>query len=169
MIEPDDPRVGRGATPLDIYWLDGPPSFGATAPVVVTGVFDVLHLGHVRFLNRAAARRQPLYVGVEADNRVRAWKGPHRPIHRLAERTEMLASLKAVTKVFSIHGDPEACTVGDYVAVLRRVGPFALAHTASDPHAEAKRQGAEALGAEIWELPLDPGYSTTALLERIRA
>lgn len=137
------------------------------APVVVTGVFDVLHPGHVRFLTWAAAKARPLYVGVEDDARVRHWKGPGRPLHTVAERAEVLACLKPVGKVFYVLGHPAVCGPEDYVRLLGSIGAAALAITAGDPHAQAKRAGAAALGAECWEFPFEVGHSTSALLGRL--
>ncbi|HZT67352.1 MAG TPA: adenylyltransferase/cytidyltransferase family protein [Acidimicrobiales bacterium] len=153
--------------PLSLRWYGGPPPTPTVAPVVVTGVFDVLHPGHVRFLTWAAAKARPVYVGVEDDARVRHWKGPGRPVHTLAERAEVLAALRPVTKVFYILGDPAECGFADYVELLRPIGPGALAITTGDPYAEAKRVGATALGAELWRFPFEVGHSTSALLGRL--
>jgi D-glycero-beta-D-manno-heptose 1-phosphate adenylyltransferase len=151
---------------LSLRWYGGPPPRQPVAPVVVTGVFDILHPGHVRFLMWAAARGRPLYVGVEDDERVRHWKGPSRPVHTLAERAEVLSALKPVSMVFHILGDPNICEGADYVRLLRRIGPAGLAFTAGDPHAEAKRVGAAALGADCWDFAFEVGHSTSSLLDR---
>lgn len=160
-LQPETPR-----SPLSLRWYGGPPPRQPVAPVVVTGVFDILHPGHVRFLTWAAARGHPLYVGVEDDERVRHWKGPSRPAHTLAERAEVLSALKPVSMVFYILGDPTICEGADYVRLLRQIGPAGLAFTAGDPHAEAKRVGAAALGADCWEFPFEVGHSTSSLLDR---
>ena len=143
-LQPETPR-----SQLSLRWYGGPPPRQPVAPVVVTGVFDILHPGHVRFLTWAAARGRPLYVGVEDDGRVRHWKGPSRPIHTLAERAEVLSALKPVSMVFYILGDPTICEGADYVRLLCQIGPGGLAFTAGDPHAEAKRVGAAALGLTV--------------------
>ncbi|MFC4908725.1 adenylyltransferase/cytidyltransferase family protein [Actinomadura gamaensis] len=136
-------------------------------PVVVTGVFDVLHIGHVRFLRDAAERGFPLVVGVEDDDRVRAWKGPGRPVNPAAERAEVLAALRSVAGVFVISGPPEVSDWQDYSELLASLEPVALAYTAGDPHTEAKRVGAEAMGAQAWEFGLTEAHSTSAMLEAI--
>ena len=151
---------------LSLRWYGRPPPDEPISPLVVTGVFDVLHPGHVRFLTWAAARGRPLYVGVEEDARVRHWKGPNRPVHTLAERAEVLAALKAVSMVFYILGDPTLCQPDDYVRLLRQMDPGALAFSAGDPHAEAKRTGAAALGIDCLEFPFEAGHSTSGLLNR---
>ncbi|MFC3999222.1 adenylyltransferase/cytidyltransferase family protein [Nocardiopsis sediminis] len=146
-------------------WFSRPHT--ASAPVVVTGVFDVLHVGHARFLTAIRDRGLPLLVGVEDDARVRAWKGPERPVNPDIERAEMLAALRCVDGVFIISGPPETAGWEPYTDLLRPLGPAALAFTAGDPYTDGKRRGAEALGAEVWELPLTEGRSTSAALGRL--
>lgn len=152
-------------SPLSLRWYGGPPPRQPVAPVVVTGAFDILHPGHVRFLTWAATRGRPLYVGVEDDERVRHRKGPRRPLHTVAERAEVLSALKPVSMVFYILGDPTVCEGDDYVSLLRQIGPAALAFTAGDPHAEAKRVGAAAMGADFLEFPFEVGHSTSSLFD----
>ncbi|MHB1446378.1 MAG: adenylyltransferase/cytidyltransferase family protein [Acidimicrobiales bacterium] len=163
----DGAPSGWDAAALSLRWYGGPPPRPGVEPVVVTGTFDLLHPGHVRFLTWAAAKARPLYVGVEDDARVRHWKGPGRPLHTLAERAEVLAALRPVAKVFYVLGDPQACGPDDYVKLLRPIGAAALAITAGDAHAAAKRAGASALGVECWEFPLEVGHSTSTLLGRL--
>ncbi|CAM4296441.1 adenylyltransferase/cytidyltransferase family protein [Nocardiopsis rhodophaea] len=146
-------------------WFSDP--VAEVSPAVATGVFDVLHVGHVRFLSAIRDRGLPLVVGVEDDERVRAWKGPGRPVNPDVERAEMLDALACVDGVFIISGPPETADWETYAELLRPLDPAALAFTAGDTYTEAKRRGAAALGAEAWELPLTPGRSTTAALGRL--
>ncbi|HZU71777.1 MAG TPA: adenylyltransferase/cytidyltransferase family protein [Acidimicrobiales bacterium] len=162
------PPTPGEAPRLSLTWWVRPPARPAPAPVVVTGVFDVLHAGHVRFLTWARARARPLLVGLEADARVQHWKGPGRPLNPLALRAEVMAALRPVDGVFLIDGPPEATAPEDYVTLLAGLGPAALAFTAGDPHTGAKRQGAAALGIEAWEFPTQAGLSTSAVVERLR-
>lgn len=136
-------------------------------PAVATGVFDVLHVGHARFLRAVAERGHPVAVGLESDDRVRAWKGPGRPVNPAEVRAEVLGDLRSVAGVFLVSGPPDAAQPEDYVRLLEHLEPVAIAFTAGDPHADAKRAGAALLGAEAWEVPLLPGFSTTALLGRM--
>jgi cytidyltransferase-like protein len=161
MTSPDPLRLPA----LDAQWAHRPAA--AEAPAIVTGVFDVLHVGHVRFLGDIRGRGLPLVVGVEDDVRVRAWKGPGRPVNPAAERAEMLAALRCVDGVFIVSGPPEVADWESYADLLRPLRPAALAFTAGDPYTEAKRRGAAALGVEAWELPLTEGRSTTAALSRL--
>ncbi|MFI6481835.1 adenylyltransferase/cytidyltransferase family protein [Nonomuraea sp. NPDC050663] len=146
---------------LEAVWVrpvDGP---GAA---LVTGVFDILHVGHVRFLEAVAARGLPLVVGIEDDERVRAWKGPTRPLNSAAERAELMAALRCVSGVFIVTGPPEAHGPEDYIDLFAPMRPGALAHTAGDPHAGGRCAASALLGAECWELEMIPGRSTTRIV-----
>ncbi|GAA4908817.1 adenylyltransferase/cytidyltransferase family protein [Streptomonospora salina] len=163
MTNPDPLQVSD----LTLRWLVRPES--ASAPVVVTGAFDVLHVGHVRFLADVRDRRPdlPVVVGVESDERVRGWKGPTRPVNPEDERAEMLAALRCVDGVFVIAGPGDVTGWAAYADLLRPLGIAALAFTDGDPHTEAKRRGAHTLGAEAWEMPMTRGRSTSAALDRL--
>ncbi|GAB2962168.1 adenylyltransferase/cytidyltransferase family protein [Nonomuraea fastidiosa] len=146
---------------LEAVWVQ---PYDRPGAAVVTGVFDILHVGHVRYLGAVAARGLPLVVGVEDDPRVRAWKGPTRPVNPAAERAEVLAALRFVTGVFIVAGPPEAHGPEDYIDLLAPMRPGALAHTAGDPHAGARAAAAAILGAECWEMDAIPGRSTTRIV-----
>ena len=153
------------AKPLGALWFQRPEAL--ERPVVVTGVFDVLHVGHVRFLRSISERGLPLVVGIESDERVRAWKGPGRPVNPAEERAETIAALSCVTGSFVIEGPPAVADWAAYADLLRPLAPAALAFTAGDRYTQAKIRGAEALGAQAWELPFTAGRSTTAALGRL--
>lgn len=146
---------------LEAVWVQ---PWNHPGAAVVTGVFDILHVGHVRFLSTVAERGLPLVVGVEDDERVRAWKGPTRPLNTAIERAELLAALRAVAGVFIVTGPPEAHGPEDYIDLFAPIEPGALAHTAGDPHAGGRCAAAALLGAECWELPAIPGRSTTRIV-----
>lgn len=159
---PDSPRAG-----LQLSWFENPTGTGRT--VVVTGAFDVLHVGHLRFLQAAKDNGDVLVVGVEDDQRVSAWKGPGRPINTGVERAEMLAALRPVDGVFLVHGDPDVKEPEPYTELLRPLDPAVLAFTEGDPFAEEKRRSAHLLDALAIEIPLVPERSTSALLNGRRA
>lgn len=131
--------------------------------VVVTGVFDLLHIGHLRFLEAARQLGDALIVGVEDDARVRRWKGPERPIMSQDDRCELLAALRVVDRVFLISGervDPDY-----YVDVLRPLAPRYLAVTSDDPFLMEKREAMERIGVEVRVVtPRIENYSTTRLI-----
>lgn len=132
--------------------------------VVVTGVFDLLHVGHLRFLCAARELGTRLAVGVESDERVRRWKGPDRPIQTQEDRCELLAALRVVDEVFLIEGErvePEY-----YVELLRPLGARYLAVTADDPFLEAKRAAMATIGVELRVvIPRVENYSTSHLIQ----
>ncbi|MEV4112508.1 adenylyltransferase/cytidyltransferase family protein [Nonomuraea sp. NPDC049695] len=146
---------------LEAVWVQ---PYDRPGAAVVTGVFDILHVGHVRYLRAVAERGLPLVVGVEDDPRVRAWKGPSRPLNPAEERAEVLAALRFVSGVFIVTGPPEAHGPEDYIDLLVPMRPGALAHTAGDPHAGARAAAAAILGSECWEMASIPGRSTTRIV-----
>jgi len=154
-------RRNARVSSLEAVWVQRYDHPGAA---VVTGVFDILHVGHVRYLGSVAERGLPLVVGVEDDPRVRAWKGPSRPFNPAAERAEVLAALRCVSGVFIVTGPPEAHNPEDYIDLLAPMRPGALAHTAGDPHAAGRSAAAALLGARCWELEAIPDRSTTRIV-----
>lgn len=131
--------------------------------VFTNGVFDILHPGHVRYLADARALGDALIVGVNADASVRRLsKGPERPIHPEQERAEVLAALACVDAVVIFGEDTPH-------AVIAAVQPDVLVKGA-DWAADAivGRDVVEARGGRVVRIPLAPGYSTTAILNRLR-
>jgi D-glycero-beta-D-manno-heptose 1-phosphate adenylyltransferase len=131
--------------------------------VIVTGAFDLLHIGHLRFLQAARQLGDRLVAGVESDARVRAWKGPTRPIQTQEDRAELLAALRVVDEVFMIEG--ERVDPPFYADLLAPLGASFLAVTADDPFLEAKRSAMAAVGVEVVVVtPRIENYSTTHLV-----
>lgn len=131
--------------------------------VVVTGVFDLLHIGHLRFLEAARHLGDALIVGVEDDDRVRRWKGPDRPIMTQEDRCDLLAALRVVDRVFLISG--ERVDSDYYVDLLRPLAPSYLAVTADDPYLAEKQGGMARIGVEVRVVtPRIENYSTTRLI-----
>ncbi|HEX8281602.1 MAG TPA: adenylyltransferase/cytidyltransferase family protein [Chthoniobacterales bacterium] len=131
--------------------------------VVTNGCFDLLHVGHVRYLQAARALGDALAVGLNGDASVRALKGESRPLNREADRAEVLAALGCV----------------DYVAIfpevratrfLERVRPAIYVkggdYTPETLDAE-ERAALLTSGAEIRIIPFQPGYSTSSVIERM--
>jgi rfaE bifunctional protein nucleotidyltransferase chain/domain len=131
--------------------------------VVVTGVFDLLHVGHLRFLQAARALGSRLVVGVESDERVRRWKGPDRPIQTQEDRCELLSALRVVDDVFIIEG--ERVEPDYYVELMRPLHARYLAVTVNDPFLEAKRAAMAEIGVELRVvIPRVENYSTSHLI-----
>jgi rfaE bifunctional protein nucleotidyltransferase chain/domain len=131
--------------------------------VFTNGVFDLLHNGHVRYLTAARSLGDMLVVGVNSDRSVRAIKGPGRPVVPEAERAEVLSSLAAVDAVVVFDED----TPHRLIAVLR---PAVLVKGADWAETEIiGRDVVEAGGGRVVRLPIEAGYSTSAIVDRIRS
>ena len=131
--------------------------------VSTNGCFDVLHPGHLGFLRRAAAEGDVLVVGLNSDASVRALKGAGRPLISQDARAQMLLELRSV----------------DYVTVFDEALPNTFLE-ALQPHVHCKagdyradslpeRASVERLGGSIRILPLEPGYSSSRLIEQTRS
>jgi D-glycero-beta-D-manno-heptose 1-phosphate adenylyltransferase len=130
--------------------------------VFTNGVFDLLHPGHLRYLQHARSRGDALIVGVNSDRSVRAIKGPARPITPEEERAEVLAALTSVDAVVVFDED----TPHDLVAALQ---PDVLVKGADwADGAIVGRDLVEARGGRVVRVPIEPGHSTTAIISKIR-
>lgn len=131
--------------------------------VVTNGCFDVLHLGHATYLEAARKQGGALLVGVNSDGAVRELKGPGRPVNAEADRAALVAALASVDAVYIF---PELRATR-FIAraqpdIYVKGGDYAVE---SIPQEE--RRAAEEIGATIIFLPLVPGKSTTAILQKI--
>ena len=136
---------------------------GAGARLVFTnGVFDLLHVGHVRYLAQARALGDALVVAINSDRTVRELKGPDRPVFNEAERAEILASLRHVNYV-TIFDDlsPRSLIARLLPDVLVKGGDYGL----DQIHG---REEVEAAGGKVISLPFVEGSSTTSLIDRIK-
>jgi rfaE bifunctional protein nucleotidyltransferase chain/domain len=130
--------------------------------VFTNGVFDLLHPGHVRYLEEARALGDLLFVGVNADASVKRNKGAGRPITPEHERAEVLAALACVDAVVLFPEDTPA-------EIIRTIGPDILVKGADWPADQiVGRDTVEARGGRVVLVPVEQGYSTTSILERIR-
>ena len=130
--------------------------------VFTNGCFDILHVGHVRYLEAARALGDALLVAINSDASVRALKGESRPVLNEAERAEMLAALGAVSYV----------TVFDAVsprALIKQLLPDVLVKGGDyDVDEIHGREEVERAGGRVLALPFVEGASTTDIIERIR-
>jgi rfaE bifunctional protein nucleotidyltransferase chain/domain len=125
-------------------------------------VFDLLHPGHVRYLKQARAHGAALIVGVNSDRSVRANKGEGRPITPEGERAEILAALESVDGVVVFDED----TPHEIISAIQPDVLVKGADWAAD--AIVGRDVVEARGGRVVRIDVEPGYSTTAILDRIR-
>lgn len=135
---------------------------GGRRVVFTNGVFDLLHPGHLRYLQHSRGLGDALIIGVNSDRSVRAIKGPDRPINPESERAEILAALSCVDAVVLFDEDTPH-------ALITLLQPDVLVKGADWPeHAIVGRDVVEARGGSVVRAPLQPGYSTTSIIERIR-
>lgn len=128
---------------------------------LATGVFDLIHRGHVELLERASTYG-PLFVGINTDEAVRELKGDSRPINKLEDRAYVLSALRCVKIVFPI----DSTTVTEAIMLIQpshwvKGGGYTMKTLNKDEVAAAK-----AVGAEIILVPMVKDYSTTKILEK---
>ncbi len=130
--------------------------------VATNGCFDLLHVGHVRYLAAARQLGDALVVGVNGDASVRALKGAGRPLNRERDRAEVLAALEAVNYV-TIFPQMRATEflLAAQPAVYVKGGDYTVETLNAEESAALQR-----CGATIKIIPFEPGYSTTGLLEK---
>ncbi len=129
--------------------------------VFTNGCFDILHVGHSRYLRDARALGDILIVGLNSDSSVKELKGPERPIQSESDRGELLAALSSVDFVVVFEDATPT-------KLIEQVAPDILVKGGDWP--VEKIEGSKfvlARGGEVKSLPFHPGHSTTALLERI--
>jgi D-beta-D-heptose 7-phosphate kinase/D-beta-D-heptose 1-phosphate adenosyltransferase len=131
--------------------------------VFTNGVFDLLHPGHVRYLRRARALGDALIVAVNSDRSVRRNKGPSRPITPELERAEVLSALDAVDAVVIFDEETP-------LAVISALQPDVLVKGADwGEDAIVGREVVEARGGAVVRVPIEAGYSTTAIVKKIKS
>lgn len=128
--------------------------------VLVGGCFDVIHFGHVSFLQNAKAYGDRLIVVLESDENVRRMKGERRPIHTQKQRRAMLEALTAVDEVISL---PPMHTDEEYKKLVTDLRPSVIAITQGDPIEDKKRAQAAAIGAQFVVIPKIRTPSTSQL------
>ena len=131
--------------------------------VFTNGVFDILHPGHLRYLQAARRHGDLLIVGLNSDASVRRNKGPSRPINPELERAELLAALDCVDAVSIFDAETPA-------DIIRRVQPDILVKGADWPADQiVGRDTVEARGGRVILEPVEQGYSTTRIIERVNS
>lgn len=127
------------------------------------GVFDILHPGHLRYLQAARSHGDLLIVGLNSDASVRRNKGPSRPINPQDERAEVLAALGCVDAVAIFDEETPA-------EIIRGVQPDVLVKGADWPADQiVGRDTVEARGGRVILEPVEQGYSTSSIIEKARA
>jgi rfaE bifunctional protein nucleotidyltransferase chain/domain len=128
--------------------------------VFTNGCYDLVHPGHIRLLERAKGLGDILVLALNTDASVKRYKGQQRPVLGQSERVEIVCALEAVDAVVLFDED----TPRDLIAELL---PDVLIKGADWSHFIAGREEVEAAGGQVLPLALEPGYSTTGILETI--
>ena len=129
--------------------------------VFTNGCFDILHVGHIRYLRKARSLGDILVVGLNTDRSVRQIKGEKRPIVPQDERAEVLAALEFVDYVV-LFDEP------DPFALIEKVRPTILVKGADWPKDKIiGRDVVEKAGGRVVRIPLVPGASSTGVIEKI--
>ena len=128
--------------------------------VLTGGCFDILHIGHVRFLSEAKGMGDYLVVLLESDRNVKKLKGKYRPVFIQKERAEMLSALRSVDVIVVL---PIMENDNDYLNLVTKIKPDIIAVTEDDPHIEKKRRQAKKVGAMLKQISLTKTFSTSKL------
>jgi rfaE bifunctional protein nucleotidyltransferase chain/domain len=162
LVKLDNPKLR--ALPETVTWREQQRAAGRRV-VLTNGVFDLLHTGHLFYLQQARALGDALLIALNSDASVRALKGPTRPVQNEEQRAYALGALTCVDAVV-IFREPRLtaeiralrpdvyCKAGDYT--LEKLNP-------------EERGALQEIGARIEFLPFLPGFSTTNLIARIKA
>jgi rfaE bifunctional protein nucleotidyltransferase chain/domain len=155
---PADPAAKLLGRQAAVAWRRGIPG----RLVFTNGIFDVLHRGHVALLVAARREGDALVVGLNTDASARRLKGPERPINRERDRAYVLGALGCVDAVVLFDED----TPAEIVAALQ---PDVLVKGADyGPGQIVGADVVEARGGRVVRVPLEPGFSTTGLIEKVR-
>ena len=130
--------------------------------VFTNGVFDILHPGHVRYLQTARSHGDALIVAINSDRSVRAIKGPERPVNPEAERAEVITALACVDAAVVFDED----TPHDVISAIQ---PDVLVKGADWAHDKiVGRDIVEARGGVVVRVKVEEGHSTTNVIRKVR-
>ena len=133
--------------------------------VLVGGCFDVLHLGHIVFLEKAKNLGDELIVLLESDENIKEKKGKTRPINNQKNRSLVLSKLKMVDEVINL---PYLRNDESYFKIVEKIRPDFIAVSQNDENLEKKKKQAKIIGAKVVEVTkLIPHQSSSRLIEII--
>jgi rfaE bifunctional protein nucleotidyltransferase chain/domain len=154
LFKPSDPDK-IGITSLD----------RAANIVLVGGCFDVVHLGHVTFLEKAKEKGDVLVILLESDENIRKNKGQNRPINNQENRAKFLTKLKMVDYVVKL---PEMKSDDEYFNIVNKIKPKIIAVSENDINLNKKKEQAKKIGAKLIEVTKTvPRQSTSKIIEDI--
>lgn len=130
--------------------------------VFTNGCFDLLHPGHINYLQKARALGDALIIGLNDDHSIHRLKGPSRPINALSDRAIMLAALKTVDMVISFPEDTP-------LKLIQSLQPDILVKGGDyEPDSIVGAEEVRRNGGEVIVMPFVDGHSTSSLIERIK-
>ncbi len=132
--------------------------------VVAGGFFDILHIGHIKFLEKARQSGDVLFVLLESDKTARKLKGKNRPINSAQIRAEILAALRFVDYITIL---PEMKNNQDYDKLISSLSPMVLAVTENDKNIEHKKRQAQKTGAQVLSVVAEIANESTSRIARI--
>lgn len=131
--------------------------------VLVGGCFDILHVGHTLFLEKAKGKGDFLVVLLESNQDTKTKKGADRPFNDQKDRALVLASLSSVDLVVLL---PSKMKDSDYDEVVKIISPKTIAVTANDPSLEYKKRSGKKVGAKVLTvIQRIPNHSSSNLLK----
>jgi len=130
--------------------------------VLVGGVFDILHIGHIDFFKAAKKQGDYLIVALESDDLIKHSK-KRVPVHSQQQRVELLSHIDLIDEVVQL---PSMNGYEDYMKLVKEIRPHVIAVTLGEPYLAEKQKQAELVGAKVVPV-IDriPGFSTTEILK----
>lgn len=131
--------------------------------VLAGGCFDILHIGHIAFLEKAKKEGDVLILLLESDEAIKFLKGDKRPVNPQANRAKILAAIESVDFIVIL---PASLKTPDYKKLVFKIKPDIIAVTSGDPNLKEKKLQAKKIGGEVKVvLKKIPEHSTTKLLD----
>src|SRR3989338_3317419 len=132
--------------------------------ILVGGCFDILHIGHIRFLEEAKKLGGKLLVLLESDKKVKELKGKNRPVFTQNERTHTLASLLSVDYIVLLPHLKNS----DYDKLITLIKPDIIAAAENDPILDKKRRQAEMVSGKLVKLKFFKSLSSSQIAEKFK-
>lgn len=130
--------------------------------VLAGGCFDILHVGHIAFLEKAKKSGDVLVLLLESDQAIKLLKGQSRPVNKQENRAKILSAIEFADFIVPL---PEPYRTEDYNQLVKKIAPDVIAVTAGDPNLSAKKFQAKEVGGVVKVvLKKIPEHSTTKLL-----
>lgn len=133
---------------------------GKKSIVLVGGCFDILHIGHIKFLEEAKKVGDFLIVLLESDENVKKLKGKNRPLFSQKERAQVLSALSSIDHIVLL---PPMGNDQDYNQVISQLKPDVIAVTENDPRLSKKKIQVEKIGGKIEIIPYVETFSSSKL------